>query len=295
MITNVAVNEQTPIITFATAWYDLGAKFAKEQYYVWAVTLLQNVRNFNLVVYVEDAQSAQLIRDLAANATATSRIYVIIHPFNELPLYCTHRAQFEANHLQNTELNMRVSWKLVLLWCSKQYFVETTENRIGNSGFPHIATEYYGWMDIGYFRSRISKGELSGEQIRQFPNNNKLRQLMARDKIHYGLVNPAVIETLKGYVKERDVNGLPKMPIPTNQISVAGGFFILASGGPSRIWREQFETHLAKYFAARRIIKDDQYVLIDLILMNPFVFQLWVESPIVAARDPWFIFQRLLI
>ena len=32
------------VITFTTAWYDLGAKFVKEQYYMWAINLLKNVR-----------------------------------------------------------------------------------------------------------------------------------------------------------------------------------------------------------------------------------------------------------
>jgi len=282
-----------PIITFATAWYDLGAKFAKEQYYVWASTLLTNVRKFNLVVYVEDVKSAELIRQLGAANNV--RIYVIIHPFDELPLYRTHRAQFEANHTRNTELNMHVSWKLVLLWCSKQYFVEITENRIGTPNFPQNPTEYYGWMDIGYFRSRIGKIELSGNQIQQFPNNERLRQ-MSGDKIHYALVNPGIIETLKRYIYNRSPkDGLPKVPIPFNQISVAGGFFILSSGGPSRSWREQFETHLIKYFSAGRTVKDDQYVLIDLILLNPMVFNLWIESPTAPNKDAWFMFQRLLM
>jgi hypothetical protein len=291
----MATNQTKPIITFATAWYDLGAKFAKEQYYVWAGTLLKNVRKFNLVVYVEDADSAQLIRELSAN---NSRVYIIIFPFNDLPLYRTHGPQFEFNHMGNVELNGRVSWKLVLLWCSKQFFVENTENHMGTPptpGFPNGVTNYYGWMDIGYFRSRGGKRELTGEQIREYPNSDRLRTLMLPTKIHYGLVNPAVMETLKGYASRRDAEtGLPKIPIPSNQISVAGGFFILGSGGPSRIWREQFETHLFRYFAGSRTIKDDQYILIDLILLNPMVFQLWVESP-QTSPDPWFLFQRLLM
>ena len=272
-------------ITFTTAWYDLGAKFAKEQYYSWAQTLLQNVRKFTLVVYVEDDASAQLITRLSGGANPQIRI--VIFPFYKLPLYGEYSREFEENHQRNGLLLGRVSWKLVLLWCSKQFLVQhTEENVVCNS-------EYYGWCDLGYFRSRAGKlGELSGADIREFPDLTKIRELN-RDTIHYALVNPFIMNALKGLVMNRGDNGLPVVPIPADQISIAGGFFILGGGGKARWWREQFEAHLFKYFAGGVVVKDDQYVIIDFILMNPAMFQLWMEQPRNNV-DSWFLFQRLL-
>jgi hypothetical protein len=285
-----------PIITFTTAWYDLGAKFAREQYYTWAQNLLQNVRRFNLIVYVEDQKMAEFI-ELLSNKNP--HVYIIIFPFSDLPLYKNYGKLFEINHQRNTELNGRVSWKLVLLWCSKQFFVEKTEENIkggDDSRYPKDITEYYGWLDIGYFRARQGKlGELLPHQIQQFPDTNKIKSLK-KDKIHYGLVNPGMIDYLKNFVYNRDNNiGLPAVPLPFNQISIAGGFFILASGAKmSSIWREQFENHLLRYLKGGYVVKDDQYVMIDLIILNPQHFELWVETPQIGI-DSWFIFQRLLI
>jgi hypothetical protein len=283
--------ENPPIITFTTAWYDLGAKFTKEQYYIWAQNLLQNVRKFNLVIYVEDVKMAELIKNIS---NKNPHIYVIIFPFNELPLYVKYSDEFKNNHIHNIELNNRVSWKLMVLWCSKQFFVENTEECIIKNArnYPHFTTEYYGWMDIGYFRARNGRYvDLTISQIQQFPNIDKIKKLQ-KDKIHYALVNPQMAQSLNGYVYNRNDNDLPKIPIPMNQISIAGGFFILASG-VSKIWRNQFETHLYKYIKGGYVIKDDQYIIIDFILLNPTQFQLWTEPP-NNRIDSWFLFQRLL-
>lgn len=281
-----------PIITFSTAWYDLDSKFSKKQYYIWAQNLLKNVRKFNLIVYVEDYKSQQLIEILSDK---NPKVYIIIIPFNELPLYKKYALLFEKNHIYNIELNKRVSWKLILLWCSKQFFVETTEYKIINKKFnyPKEKTKYYGWMDIGYFRSRNKEySELLPEQIQQFPNKNKI-EILETNKIHYGLVNPQITEILKQYVYNRNELDLPEIPIPMNQVSIAGGFFILSGNGIAKEWREQFEIHLYKYFKGGYVIKDDQYLIIDLILLNPNKFKLWVE-PLYENVDNWFLFQRLL-
>jgi hypothetical protein len=273
-------------ITFTTAWYDLGAKFAKEQYYVWAQTLLQNVRKFTLVVYVEDETSAQLITQLSG---ANPLIRIVIFPFCKLPLYGAYSREFEENHQRNRLLLGRVSWKLVLLWCSKQFLVQHTEETVVSN------SEYYGWCDLGYFRSRYEKlGELTGNEIREFPDLTKIRALN-RGKIHYALVNPFIMNALKGVVLNRGANGLPVVPIPADQVSIAGGFFILSGGdGKARWWREQFEAHLLKYFAGGMVVKDDQYVIIDFIIMNTDMFALWME-PLRNNVDSWFLFQRLLM
>lgn len=280
-----------PLITFATAWYEFGtSKFSNTQYYIWAGTLLQNARKFNLIVFVESEQMSKFICNLAKN---NPRVIVIIHPFNDLPLCKTHGLQFEMNHQRNHLLNQRVSWKLVLLWCSKQYFVEFVENKCINDG---IATQYYGWCDIGYFRSREGRSELMPDEIANFPRDESILRLNP-EKIHYALVSPSEMKTLNGYVYNRNPKtGLPNVPIPTNQNSIAGGFFILG-GGHNRAtkWRNKFENLLIRYLKNGEpyVVKDDQYVIVDYILMNPTEFELWLE-PMQFGYDSWFLFQRLL-
>jgi hypothetical protein len=99
---------------------------------------------------------------------------------------------------------------------------------------------------------------------------------------------------LKKYVYNRNNNGLPQIPIPLNQISIAGGFFILAGGKLSKIWRELFETHLYTYLTEKYIVKDDQYIIVDFIILNPNLFELWIER-VDYNIDSWFLFQRFLM
>lgn len=284
-----------PLITFVSAWYELTSKFPKEQYYVWATNLLANVRKFYLVVFVEDSRTSKLIKQLSNN---NPMVFVIIHSIKHFHLYQKYKNEFQMNHQLNHQINKLVSWELMILWCSKQRLVALVEENtsLHHHKYPPNITEYYGWCDIGYFRNRNNGfNELTPQQIQSFPNNVKLSSF-DKSKIHYGLVEPDNIPYLLSFILNRrsDIS-LPIVPLPFNQISIAGGFFIAGggSGSPIKAWRDMFESHIAIYFDNNYVIKDDQYIIIDLICQNQNLFNLLVEQK-QPHLDNWFMFQRIL-
>ena len=172
-----------------------------------------------------------------------------------------------------------------MLWSEKIHFVNET---ITNKYFD---TEFYGWCDIGYFRNR--RNDLKKEQLVNWPSANKIAKL-DKDKIYYALVNNDVnfVNSLFMYIQNKNINGLPKQQIPPQQISIAGGFFILHK---SKInwWKKTYDERLQKYFVNNYLVKDDQLIIVDCIFSNLNNFSLHKED--YGAFDNWFLFQRFLL
>jgi hypothetical protein len=155
-------------------------------------------------------------------AQGNPRIKIVVKPLEDLLQYRHHKEKWIENHSNNIWLNQKVGWEVSVLWAEKVHFVQQT---IEENYFPNITPSWYGWCDIGYFRPQ-SGGCLTAPQIKTWPNPEKLVAL-DRSKIHYALVNPYIIDIVN-CVKETDPHtGLPQPPISPNQVSVAGGFFLI--------------------------------------------------------------------
>jgi hypothetical protein len=266
-------------ITFSTAWYVFKAKFDVSTYSQWIDNMLSNVNNYYLVIYT-DQQSSQYVDKYSENP----RIKIIIKSYEEFYTY-RYRDNWIANHENNLLLRDKVDWKLNMLWSEKIHFVyETTKH----NGF---GTEWFGWCDIGYFRGRPD--DLSSDALRDWPSASKINSLN-KSKIHYACVNnnmQYLSQLLQIIIDKNDV-GLPFMPIPAHQVSIAGGFFI-SHIGMIEWWRKTFDEKLALYFEHGYLVKDDQIVIADCVFSNLPQFELLKEN--VAGLDNWFLFQRALL
>jgi hypothetical protein len=175
-----------------------------------------------------------------------------------------------------------------MLWAEKTRFVQQTyrENLFG------IEFDWYGWCDIGYFRPYSLDPRyttMTKEELASWPSEKKLAEL-DKSKIHYALVDDWIVPLIQ-IVKEKNSVGLPQTPIPPNQVSIAGGFFMTTSENLDW-WVDTFETRLRLYFEHNYLVKDDQMIIIDCILNNNHRFKLHrYESDIF---DNWFMFQKLL-
>jgi hypothetical protein len=151
---------------------------------------------------------------------------------------------------------------------------------------------WYGWCDIGYFRPHSLNPRyttITKEELANWPNPEKIAELN-RTKIHYGLINSFIMPLIQ-IVKAKNAFGLPETPIPPNQVSVAGGFFLTTRENLDW-WSDTFETRLRLYFDHHYLVKDDQMIIIDCILSNNHRFKLHrYESD---TFDNWFMFQKLL-
>jgi hypothetical protein len=257
------------MITFSTCWYSFKNKNDTSTYESWMDNMLSNVHNYNLVIYSNESSCSFLLKYLQ-----NPKIKLIIKPHTNFLGY-KHKDFWIENHKKNHLLNTRIDWEVNMLWCEKINFVhETIQNK-------YFDTPFYGWCDIGYFRNKVVN----------WPSTIKINNL-SRHKIHYACVNnnDEYINNLYSLILNKNTNGLPLHPIPPDQVSIAGGFFI---GHKDKIqwWKNTFYSKLQLYVDHAYLVKDDQMVLVDCIFSENTHFTLYKEN---NGNDNWFMFQRLL-
>ena len=265
------------VVTFSSCFYIIKSKFKPELYVEWMNHFVSIVNNFNLVIYT-DENSFKYI-----DTRENPKIKVIIKPMEQFYNY-RYKDAWIKNHTNPTFLNENTEWNLNMLWSEKAWFVhETVTNK-------YFDTEYYGWCDIGYFRNR--QNDLSTTHLSNWPNNSKILK-MDKNKIHYACVinSIGIMLSVEKLVKNKNAVGLPKIPIPHLQQSVAGGFFILHK---SKInwWVNVYASKLELYLKNNYVLKDDQTIIIDCVFSNKEHFMLYREKHKIF--DNWFMFQRLL-
>lgn len=239
--------------------------------------MLSNVNNYYLVLYT-NKESFEDVSIYEKN----KNIKIILR---EMPEFYNYK--YKDNWISNQEnsiLNNKIDWELNMLWSEKIHFVKHTINS------NYFNTEYYGWCDIGYFRNRNIDTPI--DELTYWPCPQKVNKLN-KDKIHYALVNNnnVYMNQLVSVILSNKDKQILENPIPQNQISVAGGFFI-ATKENIDWWSFVYDEMLKLYFEKGYVVKDDQMVIIDCIINNIDKFELYREQ---NNKDNWFMFQRILL
>jgi hypothetical protein len=269
-------------ITFVSCWYNLKSKFDINKYKTWIENFLSNVKKFKLIIYT-NKESYYVIEPFVKN---NSNIEVIFKEWEEFYTY-KWRDKWIENHKKNNNFNgkkdFKTDWKLNMLWNEKINFIKETEK--------NFTSDWYVWCDIGYFRGG---NNLAPSEIKEWPNLDKFI-LLDIEKIYYGQVcNDYSLKFLKGFVKNKNLNGMPKKSIPPNQISIAGGFFLIHK---KKIdwWHNIYYNRLNDYFFYKYLVKDDQIIILDCIINNIENFSLIRDNLKEKNIDNyWFVFQRYL-
>lgn len=252
------------MITFCTCWYIVKSKFDISTYKKWMANILNHVNHFNLVIYT-NKESYYVIEPFIKS----NKLKVIFKDWEEFYTY-KWKDEWINNHNKNKLLN-HTHWKLNMLWNEKIFFVN---DAIQNNYFD---TDWYGWCDIGYFRNSTTENWPS-----QSVSLNK-------DKIYYGLVSN-VLNNLSTIILNKNENNMPYIPIPNNQVSIAGGFFI-SHKSTFQWWKDTYYNRLNDYFINDYLVKDDQIIIIDCIINNFNRFELIEESD--PRKNKWFVFHNI--
>tara|TARA_Y100000816_G_scaffold117469_1_gene82371 strand:+ start:5702 stop:6493 length:792 start_codon:yes stop_codon:yes gene_type:complete len=262
------------MITFSTCWYKIKSKFDETTYKNWMKNILINLNNCYFVVYT-DEKSKTIFDDIPYSK---SNVLIVVKEQDELYNY-KYREKWIENHLKNHDLNKRTSWELNMLWSEKIKFVKNTKE------INPFNTEWFGWCDIGYFRN-------GPDEIKDWPSQAKIQSL-DKNKIHYANVNrnPNYILYLSKLTKMRDNNNMLVTEIPSNNVFIAGGFFICHTSKID-LWFKTYDDMLQKYFNYKRLVKDDQIILTDLFFKNKDLFKIYNEN--IYTLDNWFMFKRLI-
>ena len=266
-------------ITFSSCFYIIKSKFEPSIYISWMTNFLSIVNNFNLVIYTDD-KSVALIPECASK---NNRIKIIIKPLEEFYNY-KYKDYWVENHKQNSQLNDTCCWELNMLWCEKIWFVKESLER------KYFDTDFYGWCDIGYFRNRFVDEHT--QNLSNWAAFEKIDNLN-KNKVHYACIrnDTEYMNYLYKLVNNKNELGLPVEPIPPDQYSIAGGFFILHKDKMDW-WAETFEKKLVLYFKNNYLVKDDQIIIVDCVLSELSKFNLTKEK--TPFYDNWFMFQRIL-
>jgi len=265
-------------ITFSTSWYVFKAKFGADVYEKWIDNMLSNVCNYNLVVYCDEL-GYEYVKKYSDNI----RIKIVVKPFTDFYTY-QYEKEWIRNHKKNWLLNEKVGWEVNALWSEKINFVKETIEK------KYFDTDFYGWMDIGYMRGRPD--DLDMDTLANWPSASAIAKLES-NKIYYALINNSnyYINQLYALIQDKNSVGLPKNPIPPNQLSIAGGFFI-CHRDILLSWFKEYYAKLEKYFKHEYLVKDDQIVIADCVFSNLNKFCLIKEED--PRYDNWFLFQRKL-
>ena len=263
-------------ITFSSCFYIIKSKFDPSIYIGWMNNLLSIVNNFNLVIYT-DENSVKYI-----DSKNNPNIKIIIVPLENFFTY-KYKNHWIKNHEKNNLLNDKSSWELNMLWSEKINFVKETINK------KYFVTDFYGWCDIGYFRNRHDDTNTSN--LSRWPDNNKINNL-EKNVVVYACINnnDEYMNSMFKGINNKNEKGLPIVPIPPYQNTIAGGFFILHKTMIDW-WFEMFYNKLELYFQNDYLVKDDQIIIADCVFSNLDKFKLYREfSP---PLDNWFMFQRI--
>lgn len=266
------------VLTLTTSWYILKSKFNSRTYLSWIYNIISCIVNYNLVIYT-NKDGYEFLMSHFVKVLNNSRICIIIKELSEFYYY-----KYKNNWIRNQDnpknpLRHIVSWEVNMLWAEKINLVSET---IENKYYPK--TTIHGWCDIGYFRE---------DRSLQFPNQTKLQNLNM-DKIYYACINEdkTQLQDLYDIVLNKNINGLPKKEIPSNQLSFAGGFFLIHERN-IEWWKVLFDKTLQKYFDYDYLVKDDQIIILDCIVSNSDRFMI-MEEIHTEKNNIWFMFSRLL-
>jgi hypothetical protein len=266
------------MITFVTCWYKFNNKFNDNIYSIWIDNFLSNVNNFYLIIYT-NKNSYYLIEKYSN----LKNIKIVIKEHDKFYNY-KYLDNWKKNHENNYLLNTKISWEVNMLWNEKISFVKDAYDN------NYFNTDWFGWCDIGYFRNRSC--DISKTHLKMWPNIEKIKNL-TKDKIYYARVENN-INLLSKYAKiilNKSSNGLPSEEIPHDQVSIAGGFFLIYKDNVD--WYHNLHDNKIKlYFDNDRLIKDDQIIVVNNIVENMSKFTLVTEN---SRYDNWFLFQRYLL
>ena len=268
------------MITIVTAWYNFSNKYGISNYRNWIDNFLGNA-NCNIIIFT-NIDSILMLQDYITKPN----IYIIIKEITDFLTY-KYSSYWKKDLLSSDNpLKGKISWEVNMLWNEKINFVKHAMD------INRFNTEMYAWCDIGYFRCRPNV-DINKEQIRKWPNMDIIKTLN-KDKIYYNMANKLRSYTSIIYKMARTRNkfDLPEVPIPHDQYSISGGFFVIHKNKID-FWHNLYYNRLYKYLKYNYLVKDDQIILIDCIVNNASHFKVIEQED--EDKDLWFTFSTYLL
>ena len=256
--------------TLVTCYFQLGkAKHSHNNYLQWIDNFLSNVKT-PIIIFC-DPESEEMIREKRKPYIEQTHIIVI-----KLEDFYTSRylSVFRNNYLQDFEKDKH-SVELYMVWAEKTEFLKKAME------LNIFKSEFYVWIDIGAFRNRADKGDISLDLIKNWPDQEKMKAL-PKDKIILGRAGqfPPDCNRLMN-------NGLTVQEFTKVIRSIVGTIFIMHKD-MILVWWKLYYWMLETFIKYNRPILKDQSIMANIAVAFPKKV-LIIER--IANLDPWFFME----
>ena len=221
-------------IVFYTLIYKIKSKFNFEKYQEWGNNLIKNLKDQTLIIYT-DKNTYKLLKNILNG----NNIKIVLLELTNFKYY--KYIDYFSSCTKLTE-GYDIDPKLLLIWLERIIILNNLKNL--------IISEFYSFLDFGYFRDETI--------YYNFLQNNII---LNKEKIYYCLVKNDIIyiknEILLYYKEHKEY------PIK-NDGMIGGGFFIIHFD-KINFYINLYESKILLYINNKRLIKDDQIILTDII------------------------------
>ena len=264
----MSVTVVTASVTVVTAYYRMKSKFCHEQYLRWMRNFLEN-SGCKLVIYT-DKSNVSLMETMRKDHRDNTRI--VVKEFEDLRMY--KKMDIWERHLSTLDPERSIhSKELYVIWNEKSEFMKDAIER------DYFQSEYYIWMDIGAFRCRENRGDLTLEQIKYWPNEERVKDTFG-SRVGFALIRPYFMSV------SLDTNGMTTKDLKFGEH--VGGLF----GGHKTIlleWHRLFYEMLDRYIDHGRFAGKDQNMMANIALVRPDLVKLLTNS----CKDPYFCLHHI--
>lgn len=264
------------LTTIVTAYFQLNkSKHGHNKYIKWIENMLTNITNAPLYIFC-DSQSEELIKSYRWKTDALkNRTYIKVIELDDF-LVDKYKNDFITHYNKlDPEKNIH-SPELYMVWAEKSEFLQKVSN---DNPFN---SDFFLWCDIGCFRNRQDKQDISLDKISNFPNEDKIK-LIPKDKIiltETGNLNPW---------RNLHPNGLTTHSFTYVKASIGGTMF----GGYKKAideWHTKYYNTLELFIKNNRFIGKDQSIMANIAVAYPDSVILFKPN----YGDRWFYFHWIL-
>lgn len=251
------------ITTIVSSYFKIPSKHSISSYDEWMKNMLSNIET-PMVIYCDKQSEEQILK---YRGTLPIKLNVI--DFTDFYVY-KWKNEWIEHHKIDPEKNIH-NPLLYMIWAEKSNFL--LDASIKN----HFNSNYFMWCDIGCFRNRKNKNDITLDKIRNWPSPQKVNAI-PHDKILF---------TKTGTFYQQYFNllpsGLTQIDMKTIPATIGGTMFIAHRDFIPK-WHKLYYDMIQKYIDNGRFIGKDQNIYMNIYVCN-------LNDVILfdcKYGDPWF-------
>ena len=259
--------------TIVSCYFKINSKHSYSNYDKWMKNMLKNIET-QMIIFCDKDSKNKIIKYREDNIENTHIITMDLEQFHTYKWW----SLWNKHHQIDPEKSIH-NPKLYMIWAEKISFIKKA---IYLNPFN---TDFFMWCDIGCFRNRKNKNDISLDKIKNFPNKEKV-SILPKNKIIFtqtGNFHPECLKILPNKLTKLEFTNIPR--------SVGGTMFI----GYKDIllkYHDIYYEMLETFFKFNRFAGKDQNIIANISIVYPEIIKL-IHHSVISNSDPWFVFHWL--